>query len=54
MVDAFAERKNIVGLPKTRADIILTGVVIYEAVMEIFNFQELRISSRGIRFAAVL
>ena len=50
----LAERKNIVGLPKTRADIILTGVVIYEAVMEMFGFAELRISSRGIRFAAVM
>jgi exopolyphosphatase/guanosine-5'-triphosphate,3'-diphosphate pyrophosphatase len=50
----LAERKNIPGLPKTRADIILTGVVIYEAVMELFGFSELRISSRGIRFAAVM
>jgi exopolyphosphatase / guanosine-5'-triphosphate,3'-diphosphate pyrophosphatase len=49
----LATRKNIVGLPKTRADIILTGVVIYEAVMEVFDFSELRISSRGLRFAVV-
>src|SRR5487761_2272964 len=31
-----AERKQITGLPKLRADVILTGVVIYEAVMEEF------------------
>jgi exopolyphosphatase/guanosine-5'-triphosphate,3'-diphosphate pyrophosphatase len=49
----LAERKTIVGLPQSRADVILTGVVIYEAVMEIFDFAELRISSRGLRFAAV-
>lgn len=50
----LAERKNVVGLPKTRADIILTGVVIYEVVMEVFGFSELCISTRGIRFAAVM
>lgn len=48
------ERKQIVGLPKNRADVILTGTAIYEAVMETFEFQELRISTRGLRFAAVM
>ena len=50
----LAERKNIIGLPKKRADVILPGVVIYEAVMEVFGFSELRISTRGLRFAAVM
>ena len=50
----LAERKEIPGLPKQRADVILTGVVIYEAVMEEFGFQQLRISTRGLRFAAVM
>lgn len=50
----LAARKNIVGLPKKRADVILPGVVIYEAVMEAFGFRELRISTRGLRFAALL
>ena len=50
----LAERKEIPGLPKQRADVILTGVVIYEAVMEEFNFKQLRISTRGLRFAAVM
>jgi len=50
----LAERKQIVGLPKERADVILTGVAIYEAVMEQFGFAELRVSTRGLRFAAVL
>ena len=50
----LAERRNIVGLPKTRADVILSGVVIYEGVMELFGFSELRISTRGLRFAALL
>jgi exopolyphosphatase/guanosine-5'-triphosphate,3'-diphosphate pyrophosphatase len=50
----LAERKEIPGLPKLRADVILTGVLIYEAVMEEFGFAELRISTRGLRFAAVM
>ena len=50
----LAERKGITGLPKLRADVILTGVIIYEAVMEEFGFQQLRVSTRGLRFAAVM
>ena len=47
------KRKEIVGLPKNRADVILTGVVIYEAILDEFGFKELCISTRGLRFAAV-
>ncbi|MGB7770203.1 MAG: Ppx/GppA phosphatase family protein [Verrucomicrobiia bacterium] len=50
----LARRKEVVGLPRLRADVILTGVVIYEAVMEGFGFQQLRVSTRGLRFAAVM
>jgi exopolyphosphatase/guanosine-5'-triphosphate,3'-diphosphate pyrophosphatase len=50
----LAERKEITGLPKLRADVILPGVVIYEAVMEEFGFKLLRVSTRGLRFAAVM
>jgi exopolyphosphatase/guanosine-5'-triphosphate,3'-diphosphate pyrophosphatase len=50
----LAERKEIIGLPKLRADVILTGVVIYEMVMAEFGFQQLRVSTRGLRFAAVM
>ena len=48
------KRRNIVGLPKNRADVILTGVVIYAAVLEEFGFAEMRVSTRGLRFAAVI
>ncbi|HUA67330.1 MAG TPA: hypothetical protein VMA13_02175 [Candidatus Saccharimonadales bacterium] len=50
----LARRKEVVGLPKLRADVILTGVLIYEMVMEEFGFQQLRVSTRGLRFAAVM
>ncbi len=50
----LAGRKEVAGLPKLRADVILTGVVIYEAVMEEFDFKQLRVSTRGLRFAAVM
>jgi exopolyphosphatase/guanosine-5'-triphosphate,3'-diphosphate pyrophosphatase len=48
------KRQQIIGLPKKRADVILTGAAIYEAVMEQFVFSELRVSTRGLRFAAVM
>jgi exopolyphosphatase/pppGpp-phosphohydrolase len=50
----LAERKEITGMPKLRADVILTGVLIYEMVMEEFGFKQLRVSTRGLRFAAVM
>jgi exopolyphosphatase / guanosine-5'-triphosphate,3'-diphosphate pyrophosphatase len=48
------KRQQIIGLPPKRADVILSGVAIYEAVMEQFDFPVLRISTRGLRFAAVM
>jgi exopolyphosphatase/guanosine-5'-triphosphate,3'-diphosphate pyrophosphatase len=48
------QRQQIVGLPPKRADVILTGVLIYREVMEQFGFPELRVSTRGLRFAAVM
>ncbi len=50
----LAERKEIHGLPKLRADVILLGVLIYEAIMAEFGFKNLRVSTRGLRFAAVM
>ncbi|MDE3068303.1 MAG: Ppx/GppA family phosphatase [Verrucomicrobiota bacterium] len=47
-------RKEIAGLPQSRADVILTGVLIYEIVMTEFGFQQLRVSTRGLRFAVVM
>ncbi len=50
----LAKRREIVGLPKMRADVILTGILIYEIIMQEFGFTELRVSTRGLRFAAVM
>jgi exopolyphosphatase/guanosine-5'-triphosphate,3'-diphosphate pyrophosphatase len=50
---SLEQRKHIVGLPANRADVILTGAAIYEAIMERFGFAELVVSTRGLRFAAV-
>jgi len=50
----LAARKQIVGLPPERADVMLAGAAIYEAILEQLGFDVLRVSTRGLRFAAVL
>ena len=50
----LAQRQETVGLPKKRADVILPDVLIFEAVLEELGFDELAVSTRGLRFAAVL
>ncbi len=51
---ALEQRQAIVGLPKNRADVILTGAAILEAVMREFEFRQFKVSTRGLRFGAVL
>jgi exopolyphosphatase/guanosine-5'-triphosphate,3'-diphosphate pyrophosphatase len=48
------ERQKIVGMPPKRGDVILTGVAIYEAIMEQFGFSQLAVSTRGLRYWALL
>ncbi len=50
----LAARRKIPGLPPDRADVILTGMAIYEAIMERFGFAHLHISTRGLRYWALL
>jgi exopolyphosphatase/guanosine-5'-triphosphate,3'-diphosphate pyrophosphatase len=49
----LAQRRALPGLPPARADVMLTGAVIFEQVMNVFEFPELRVSTRGLRFAAL-
>jgi exopolyphosphatase / guanosine-5'-triphosphate,3'-diphosphate pyrophosphatase len=49
-----AQRQHIVGLPPNRSDVILTGVAIYESIMEQFEFKEMTVSTRGLRYWALL
>lgn len=50
----LAERQQVIGIPRKRADVVLTGMAIYEAVMNQFGFDEVRISTRGLRYYALL
>ena len=50
----LAQRQEIPGLPRNRADVILMGIAIYEAVMVVFGIPQLHASTRGLRFAAVM
>jgi exopolyphosphatase/guanosine-5'-triphosphate,3'-diphosphate pyrophosphatase len=50
----LAARRELPGLPPPRADVMLTGAVIYEMVMRELRFAELRVTTRGLRFAAVM
>jgi len=50
----LSERRMIPGLPADRADVILTGSVIYEAIMRCLEFEQLHVTTRGLRFAALM
>jgi exopolyphosphatase / guanosine-5'-triphosphate,3'-diphosphate pyrophosphatase len=47
-------RRELPGLPPERADVMLTGAAIYEAVMTCLRFPGLRVTTRGLRFAALM
>jgi len=51
---SVAERCEIVGIPSNRADIIPMGVAIYEAVMNCFDLRSVFVSTRGLRFGALM
>lgn len=51
---SLEERRHIPGLPAQRADVILFGVLIYESVMEQFELPDLRVTTRGLRYAALM
>jgi len=49
-----AQRRRLEGLDPEKADVILAGAVIYEAVMRVFGFAQLLVSQRGLREGALL
>lgn len=51
---SMADRKCLAGLPPARADVILTGSVIFESLMSHFGLRTLQLSVRGWRFAALM
>jgi len=51
---SLAQRREIAGVPANRADIVPMGVAIYEAVMDQFGFAEVFVSTRGLRFGALM
>jgi exopolyphosphatase / guanosine-5'-triphosphate,3'-diphosphate pyrophosphatase len=48
------ERKRLPGMPGSRADVIIMGAAILEAATEALGFAEARISTRGLRYGALL
>jgi exopolyphosphatase/guanosine-5'-triphosphate,3'-diphosphate pyrophosphatase len=50
----LAGRRKTPGIPPDRADVIVTGMAIYEAIMDRFGFARLQISTRGLRYWALL
>jgi len=47
------DRRRLAGLPPERADVMLFGVALYEMFMETLHLSPLRVSTRGLRFAAL-
>lgn len=50
----LVERQNIPGLPPNRADVILFGVAVFVLTLEKWRFDHIQISTRGLRFGALL
>jgi exopolyphosphatase/guanosine-5'-triphosphate,3'-diphosphate pyrophosphatase len=49
----LSQRRHLPGLPPERADVILTGSVIYESILRVLKPPGLGISTRGLRFGAL-
>ncbi len=47
------ERKKMVGMEPKRADVILAGALIFWRTMEVLDFNEAKISTRGLRFGVL-
>lgn len=50
----LAQRQQIIGMPPNRADVVLTGMAIYEAIMLQLGLNTLGVSTRGLRYWALM
>jgi exopolyphosphatase/guanosine-5'-triphosphate,3'-diphosphate pyrophosphatase len=50
----LAERKQIAGLPPERADVIVAGAAIFETATEFLEFDEIIVSTRGLRHGVLI
>jgi len=50
----IAQRKKLAGLSPARADVILAGALILEMFMDAYDFDEIIVSSRGLRYGVLL
>lgn len=48
-----AERKAVVGIEPKRADVLLAGALILWRAMEVLDFSECRVSTRGLRYGVL-
>jgi exopolyphosphatase/guanosine-5'-triphosphate,3'-diphosphate pyrophosphatase len=48
------QRRAVPGVPPERADVLLVGVAAYELVLDLLGFASVRVSMRGLRFAALM
>jgi exopolyphosphatase/guanosine-5'-triphosphate,3'-diphosphate pyrophosphatase len=50
----LTDRRAVPGLPAKRADVIIFGLLIFDVAMAELGLEQLRVSTRGLRFAAIL
>lgn len=50
----IAERQQMPGLPAARADVILAGALILEKFLDLYQFAEILVSDRGLRYGVLV
>lgn len=50
----IVDRKKMPGLPPARADVILAGALILESFLEVYQFSEILVSDRGLRYGLLI